>query len=128
KQYLQLVKIINGLAARSDGRTIALTELLKENGFTAQELDLLNKSSELSAALVATEERAFGAVEGSIDGMSRDDAVRILHDEAYHQAVEKIKAPVVQVQSMLAERVEAQFREAGRKVERSSLNVLLLVL
>src|SRR5690606_29726709 len=120
-QYLQLVDIINGKAPIPDGRTIAFTELLKENGFTAKELSLLSQSSSLSMALVATEEKAFGAVEGQIPGISHEDAVKMLHDDAYHNAIEQIKAPVADVRKILSERVEAQFLEAGQKVWNSSM-------
>jgi len=127
-QYRHLVQVLEGKAPRPDGRTIAFDALLKEKGFTAQELELLARANELSLALVETEERAFGIIEGNGKG-TREDAIRLVHDSAYHAAIDRINQPVSQFQILLDQRTKRHYETlvAGARVKAWGVLVLVLL-
>ncbi|MEK7322706.1 MAG: methyl-accepting chemotaxis protein [Pseudomonadota bacterium] len=126
-QYWHLVGVLEGKTARPDSRTVAFDALLREKGFTAEELALLARANELSLALVNTEEHAFNIIEGKAAG-SRDDAIKLVHDAAYHDAVTRIKAPVTQFQTLLDRRTQQDYQRLVDSTHSKVTGVLSLVL
>lgn len=126
-QYWQIIAIRDGREPRSDGQRIALKELLKQNGFTAEEFALLQQAEDNSNALVATETAAFEAMkgrfmpEGTPASRNPDDyrasaapdpafAIRIMYDEAYHAAKATITQPIAQARERVTQRVRQAVR------------------
>lgn len=122
QQYWKVLAIRDGREARPDGRQIALKELLKQIGLTAEELALLKQGEDNSNALVATETAAFQAMrgrfmpEGKPASSSSEDylaaaapdpdfAIGIMHDDDYQAAKATIMAPIMQARARVAERV-----------------------
>ena len=70
KIYLAIVDERAGKIPRSQsksvapGRTVSLTDLMRENGFTEQEFALVKQANDLSNALVVLETKAMNAVKG----------------------------------------------------------------
>lgn len=126
-RYRHLVDVLEGKAPRPDGRVISFDALLKENGFTAQELELLASANQLSLALVDTEERAFGIVEGSIDG-TREEAIQLVHGVAYHEAIDRINQPVAHFHTLLDQRTKANYETMIASAHRTAVGILSLVL
>ncbi len=114
EQYWQIVDWVEGKSARPDGRTIAVRDLLKEYGFTPDELAKLDRSNELSLKLVETEEEAFNAVEGKYKDAAGNytvngepdvaKATALVHDQRYHTYREHIMAPVQEFLRMVDQR------------------------
>jgi len=126
-QYRHLVQVLEGKAARPDGRTVAFDTLLKEKGFTTQELDLLARANEISLALVNTEEKAFSIIEGKVQG-TREDAIGLVNDATYEGTIDRINQPVGEFQALLDQRTKQHY-EALVASSRAKVNgVLALVL
>ena len=115
RQYLDIIAIRNGEKARpvgyhriywdffaAGGRAprpdsqdkVALLELMKKSGFTAEEFAKLDEAQRNSDALVRTETEAMTLVKHSTLQEDLDRAAQMMHDEAYHQIKAKIMKPV----------------------------------
>ena len=115
RQYLDIIAIRNGEKARpvgyhriywdffaAEGRAprpdsqdkVALLELMKKSGFTAEEFAKLDEAQRNSDALVRTETEAMTLVKHSTLQEDLDRAAQMMHDEAYHQIKAKIMKPV----------------------------------
>ena len=131
--YWRLLDVRNGVAARPDGRTVALRTLMERQGFTPAELAKLTESEDNSNALVTTETIAMNAIKGRFaDGHGGytkqgdpdpDLARRIMHDEQYHRDKDLILRPINEFEEMLDRRTEAAAVAAAR---RSNLLALLV--
>jgi methyl-accepting chemotaxis protein len=124
KQYFEILDIRNGKKPRplnynriywdfytvdmqkprEDGPTVALTELMKQRGFTAEEFAFLNKASANSDGLVNLEVEAMNAVKGKFkdaDGKytvekqpNLELARKLVHSEQYHKFKADIMKPL----------------------------------
>lgn len=122
-EYFHVLAVRNGEAPRPDGRSVALRTLLQNVGVTAEEQQKLATAEDNSNALVATEVAAFQAMEGRFMPLgvapSRDTAaytrtgppdqvyaVRIMHDDKYHQDKSVIMGPIAEFDAMVRTRTE----------------------
>ncbi|WP_338758920.1 methyl-accepting chemotaxis protein [Massilia sp. METH4] len=159
KQYMEILDIRNGSKPRpehyeriywdfvaggmpvppSSGQSVPLQQLMKEAGFTEQELAKLKEAQANSDGLVKTEVIAMNAVKGLFDdgkgGFTRQGepdmemARRIMHDTTYHQNKARIMQPVNEFLAMLDTRTAAAVAQAGQETRTAfALAVVLLAL
>jgi methyl-accepting chemotaxis protein len=109
-------------APPATGRTAPLLDLMKEAGFTQQELGKLQEAQAQSDDLVKAETIAMNAVKGLYQdgngGYTKkgapdlDMARKLTHDAAYHKNKAKIMKPVNEFLQMLDERTGKAVQEA----------------
>ena len=80
--------------ARGQEPAIALTELMKQAGFTAEELAKLEEAERNSNDLVRTETQAMNAVAAGNGASEGNGAQKLMHDQDYHQFKARIMRPV----------------------------------
>ena len=131
--YWQVLAVRNGQSPRPDGSTVALRALMVETGFTQAELELLARAEANSNALVAIETAAFQAIsgrfmpEGQPPSRDADDyvrvaepdpayAVRIMHDEGYHEEKALIMQPIAESAAMVSKRTQAAVEQLTRRL------------
>ena len=119
--YWRWVNQIMGEEARPDGRTVAYEDLLRERHFSNEELGYLKRSTDLSIALVETEEEAFALIDSD-----RERAIAMLFDAQYHTNVERIDAPVGRFQKALDKRTGEQL-DGIVSSSRSSVTIALVL-
>jgi methyl-accepting chemotaxis protein len=95
---------VNLQKPRGDGPTVALAELMKEGGFTANEFGFLKQAQANSDGLVNLEVEAMNAVKGKFRDASGKYTVektpdlelarRLVHSEQYHKFKADIMAPL----------------------------------
>jgi methyl-accepting chemotaxis protein len=122
KAYWTVLAVRNGEQARGDGRTVALRELMKREGFTPKEFDLLAQAERNSNDLVTTETIAMNAVKGRFaddkGGYTTEApadlelARRIMHDQRYHDDKTKIMQPILAFEQLMQERTLADVKRA----------------
>ncbi|MER0497926.1 methyl-accepting chemotaxis protein [Aeromonas hydrophila] len=87
----------NGQNPRPDSQVRrGLIDLMKDTGFTEEELAKLNEAKNNSDALVNTEVAAFKLVQQT-DGdlaANQQKAIAMMHDKAYHQNKGRIMSPI----------------------------------
>ena len=103
---------------RPDGQTISLLEMMKELGFTQEELAKLAHAETHSNALVRIEEIAMHAMKGEFLDTQGEFTIKsepdhnhartILYDESYHRAKVDIMMPIDEVFVMVNARTEAK--------------------
>lgn len=108
---------------RPDGESIALLDLMKQSGFSDEELAKLNESKEKSDALVQIETVAMNAVKGKFDdghgGFTKTGlpdmylAASLMHGKEYHLEKEKVVKPVDDFFVLLDKRTTANVAEAN---------------
>lgn len=113
-QYWDVVKIRAGEKERPDGRKISLTDLMKAQGFSSEELGKLDEAGKKSNNLIARETKAMNAVEGLFEDESgkytkkaEPDlalARKLMHDEVYHKEISIIMEPISEFGKLLTER------------------------
>lgn len=116
KAYWHVLNIRNGKEARADGRKIPLNVLMKQLGFTNNELQKLKESQANSDKLVKKEVIAMNAINGIYDvnvqklirsnESMRDFAIRILNDDSYHKDKATIMAPINDVVHLVDKRTQ----------------------
>lgn len=94
---------------RPDGESIALEELMRQQGFTKEEFDLLQKSKSSSDALVSTEVEAMTLLEmsSSFDSLRESKLAQaryLMHNDAYLAHVADIMNPIDQFYQIVDER------------------------
>ena len=105
------------------GQKIALTDLMKQYGVTADEFALVEKGNQLSDALIALETEAMNAVKGIYKDAKGDYTVKgepnmerareLVFGPAYNAETEKIMAPLNEFFATL-ERTGGRQRRARR--------------
>lgn len=92
---------------------VSLEDLMIEKGFTEEELDLLKAGKNASDKLAQIELQAMSLVEKAY--FSKDDhekAVKMLHDENYHNYKKGIMQPIAEFQDRVETRTLAQINQA----------------
>ena len=117
KEYRAVMAVRSGEKPRSDGRSVALRQLMQEAGFESAEFAKLKEVEEHSSALAATETVAMNAVKGLYDDGSgqyvrkanpdREMALRILHDAKYHQNKAIVLKTVGEFEELMNARTKA---------------------
>jgi methyl-accepting chemotaxis protein len=107
----------DGQKPRPDDVKKKLHTIMRELGYSEEELDLLDQAQNNSDALVQTEKIAMKAVKGDVDenakklmqpGESNQDfARRIMHDAAYHKHKADIMQPIDEFFAKLDSRTKA---------------------
>lgn len=131
--------ILAGQSAPSaKGQTVALLDMMKQAGFTEEELALLARSGELSQNLVKTEEVAIEAARGKLTpeilGRLRAGetpqalAVRLVNDANYEREKAKIMEPIGSFLSMMGARTQSAVESAASREQNCILMVLANVL
>ena len=145
KIYLAIVDERAGKIPRSQsksvapGRTVSLTDLMLENGFTEQEFALVKQANDLSNALVVLETKAMNAVKGittAPDGSEvrgKPDlalARSLVFGADYKSQTDKIMQPLAEFFRTLSARTASQVEESRASVMRGILllTVTLLLL
>ena len=145
KIYLAIVDERAGKIPRSQsksvdpGRTISLTDLMRENGFTEQEFALVKQANDLSNELVVLETKAMNAVKGITTGPDGSEvrgkpdlelARSLVFGADYKRQTDKIMQPLAEFFRTLSVRTDAQVEESRASVMRGIflLAVTLLLL
>lgn len=118
RAYWHVLNVRNGKEARPDGRKIPLNVLMKQLGFTNQELEKLREAQNNSDQLVKKEVISMNAINGVYDvniaklirpnESRRDFAIRIINDEAYHKDKATIMNPIDEVVQMVDKRTQIE--------------------
>ncbi len=141
--YWNLVKIRAGEmprpadAAVAPGQTIPMNTLLVQAGFTAEELQLLQESVQISSDLVLLEEKAMNAVAGLFQDASGNYTVHAAPDPElgrslmfgpeYDAVVERIMVPSFAFDAMVNKRINAQNEEVKASLQRVLLALCVSV-
>ncbi|AKZ64499.1 chemotaxis protein [Herbaspirillum hiltneri N3] len=122
--YWDIVAVSSGKKARPDGRTVSMTDLMKQAGFTDQEFAKLNEAQSLSTALIKTEEIAMHAVKGEYDDGSGkfakkdapdlEKARKLVHDDVYEKNAASIMRPINEFQKLMDQRTGNELDKARR--------------
>lgn len=114
-----------GQTVRRSQAQIALRALMEQAGFTDEEFRLLNEAENNSNQLVYTETVAMNAVKGLYEDAQgrftvraepdQDRAIRMMHDQSYHNEKARIMAPINQFLAVLDERTSAQVNAAAEE-------------
>lgn len=156
--YNQILAIRSGSAARpehyqriywdfyaAEGRPphpdseqrIALLDLMKQAGFTGQELEKLAEANRNSNDLVNTEVMAMNAVKGLVPNGSGqfvpgkadlELARRLMHDEAYHANKARIMRPIDDFFMLLDQRTSAAVAAAEADADNMKAVIYLMLL
>ncbi|MFE8725565.1 methyl-accepting chemotaxis protein [Aeromonas hydrophila] len=105
----------NGQNPRPDSQVRrGLIDLMKDTGFTEDELAKLNEAKNNSDALVNTEVAAFKLVQQT-DGdlaANQQKAIAMMHDKAYHQNKGRIMSPIDDFYVMMEHRTQQAVDDA----------------
>jgi methyl-accepting chemotaxis protein len=127
--YQDVLDVRGGKKPRPDGRTISLTEIMKQLGFTPEEFALLDEAQKRSDGLVATEVKAMGLVDEH--KATTPEALQLMFDQQYHAYVAEIMEPVNVFFDRLDERTKNYAQEmeaqAGRIMYASSACIVFLI-
>lgn len=96
------------------GKGVALLDLMREAGFTSEELAKLAQAKANSDALTNLEFDAIRLIESgrSNDEMNRAKAVAMLHGDVYHQAKSQIMQPINEFFILMDQRTAASVKFA----------------
>ena len=131
--------IEDDIAAQIAGGTekIALIDLMRENGFTDEEIDVLDRATARSVALAERETAAFNAIHNTMTAEekammeegedARAFANRILNDDVYMEAKNEIGGLINQFYEMLDERLSGNVEVAFAHSERLSVAVTVIL-
>jgi len=113
RPYWDLV-LGKGPAPRGSQPAVPLLELMRQAGFTDQELGKLAEAKANSDALTLPEFEAMKLVEtaGPEAKANRDRAVRMLYDDQYHQAKVAVMRPIHDFFELLDQRTLAAVQKA----------------
>ncbi|MBT1064449.1 methyl-accepting chemotaxis protein [Bowmanella sp. Y26] len=136
--YNLLVEQIQGNAKWEDGRATGYLERLRELGIDSSDLAYLEESNELSMALVNTEVAAFDLVapfkHKNINDLTEQErlswlkAVDMVHNQAYENETDKIKAPVDKFIEAIAVSSHQALEETQSSADRYSFMSVAAVL
>jgi len=116
---------------------VALIELMKAAGVSAQELAKLKEAEANSNQLAELEQQAFAAIDGGvIEGLDlaamsaterQQFARELLHGEAYHLAKASIMRPIGEFLTMIDERTAREVAQSYSDKTLARNNMLLLI-
>lgn len=130
--------ILNEKDMKNEGRVVALRKMMEELGFTDEEFAKLKEAQDNPDALVGTEIIAMNAIKGIFakdaflkkrTGESDQQfAIRILHDNRYHQAKKQIMQPINEFFQLIEERTTNRVNELKNRQNYLMVAMELLVL
>ena len=125
--YWDFLAIENGIPPSTLVKAVSLKSLMKDAGFTEEELLLLNKSQKNSDKLVNLEKIAMNAMKGiylddnsefSVSGTPDQQlAIDILHGEKYHKAKVSIMAPINKFYEKLDQRTKIHVEQTANQLD-----------
>ncbi|MBF1029452.1 MAG: hypothetical protein HXK91_04410, partial [Lachnospiraceae bacterium] len=108
---------VKAAVANTEGEPIKLTDLMRKQGFTDDEMDLLQQASDLSTKLAETETIAFNAIAHQLSaeeaGKKQPEeseeafANRIMNDSTYMSQKNAIMTPLNQFETLLENRLDS---------------------
>ncbi len=120
------------------GRTIALSDLMRENNFTDEEFALVKRSNDLSNTLIGIETQAMNAIDKNITKKLSDEeiaknkeyAFSLVFGSTYETEVKKIMSPIFEFFKTIQNRTETEVNLSREKVYSDILllTILLIVL
>jgi len=112
---------------RSAGAAIPLLELIRQAGFTEQEISKLAEAKANSDTLTRTEFAAMQLIESAQppSAANRARAIEMLHDAAYHQAKAGIVRPISQFYQLADQRTLEALNAAEAHASRMRLAFIL---
>ena len=138
QQYQEILDVRGGKKPRPDGRTVALTELMKHMGFSDQEFAKLKESQDDSNNLVNTEIAAMNAVKGIFDDGSgsytrrgepdQELARKLMHDDNYHHYKAQIMKPLDAFFVLLDQRTNQTVEHAEASSRRAFVCAVALLI
>lgn len=118
----------------TQGNVISLIDLMRHEGVSEPELELLRQSQKNSDNLVNLEKQAFAAIKGLYDdgygnytvsrAPDRDFAINLLFSEHYKAEKAKIMAPISQFMAELDHRTQTTLRNLQSKFQQKILLIL----
>ncbi len=124
-------------APRALGNAISLMDLMRREGFSKRELDLLQQSQKNSDNLVNLEKQAFAAIKGLYDdgygnftvprAPDRDFAIDLLFGEHYKAEKARIMAPISQFMLELDNRTQTTLSNLQSKFQQQILLILAVL-
>ncbi|MEO6563123.1 MAG: ATP-binding protein [Nitrosospira sp.] len=121
-------------ASSTPGNAISLMDLMRREGFSERELDLLQQSQKNSDNLVNLEKQAFAAIKGLYDdgngnftvsrAPDRDFAIDLLFGKRYTAEKARIMAPISQFMLELDNRTQTTLRNLQAKFQQQVLLIL----
>ena len=138
QQYQEILDVRGGKKPRPDGRTVALTELMKHMGFSDQEFAKLKESQDDSNNLVNTEIAAMNAVKGIFDDGSgsytrrgepdQELARKLMHDDNYQHYTAQIMKPLDAFFVLLDQRTNQTVEHAEASSRRAFVCAVALLI
>ena len=133
EEYWNLADIQVGQKPRPEnsliapGRTVDLGDLMKEAGFTADELALIEESVNISTDLILLEEVALNAVKGLFKDKDGKFTVKgepdlkmaqsIMFSDEYDQTIDRINTPVEKFNKLVNQRISERTETATSSME-----------
>lgn len=130
-EYMKVLLRRNGQAARADGRTVPLKQLIIQAGISGEELRFLEaaliRSDELSALEKAAIEKmgeisSHKGVSHLVSSTHKTEAMDLLYNFKYRSAVEGIMEPINRFNDLVNQRTELLVQR-----DRFNLHTILLV-
>ncbi|WP_081768841.1 methyl-accepting chemotaxis protein [Herbaspirillum sp. RV1423] len=135
--YWDIVAVSTGKKPRPDGRTISVTDLMKQAGFTDQEFAKLNEAQSLSTALIKTEDIAMHAVKGEYDdGTGKftkkdtpdlEKARKLVYDDVYEKNAANIMQPITEFETLMDRRTAGELDKARGDGTRAYVVALVML-
>jgi two-component system sensor histidine kinase/response regulator len=110
---------------RPNGPAVALLDLMRQAGFSADEFAKLREAKASSDALTRTELEAMKIIESSSGADERFRAISLLYDTAYLDAKAGIMRPIGEFNDMVEQRTRAKVQAAATHAGRVRLLVIL---
>jgi len=125
QQYNDIIAVRDGKKPRPDGRSVPLLDLMRQAGFSQTEFDALDHAKAESDGLAKLEMQAMGTIAAGATPAQRDDAINLLHGQAYQDTKAKILVPVQQFFDALEARTQAQVAGAEQQVALSRIAMIV---
>lgn len=129
--------VIDEPATAGQGETVSLLEMMKREGFSNEELALLQAAKENSDWLVQVEKKAFAAMKGLYDDgkgnftirrkPDRNFATRLLFGEPYDAGKASIMEPIQKFMDLFNGRMQAESDIGLARLERYIMSEMVLI-
>ena len=126
---------VKAAVANTAGEPIKLTDLMRKQGFTDDEMDLLQQASDLSTKLAETETIAFNAIAHQLSAeevrkkqpeeSEEAFANRIMNDSTYMSQKNAIMTPLNQFETLLENRLDSSIAHMLSQVRTYSVVMIL---
>jgi PAS domain S-box-containing protein len=130
--YWDLVISTGKAPTPNEGKSVSLLDLMRQIGFSEQELQLVQKAVEESDALATVERSAMQLVDEAAPGNveARNRATQMLFDQSFQDARARIMAPIHRLHETLETRTRADVERLTRWafILRISAGILALAL